>query len=133
MEKEQGEGGKDFWAPKGETLTQAEMEMEGTSWSHAGFASRGLALGSPSPCLPCLYQGLQHITGTRVGRQGREERAAARDQPSGSFLPWLSEGGGSCQRKWGRIKEGRKGQGQVKKEQRPNFSLQSPPHPGLEG
>lgn len=51
-------------------------ETEGTCWSHpVGFTSQGLALlESPGPCPPYLYQGLQHITGTRVGREGHEER-----------------------------------------------------------
>lgn len=33
--------------------------------------------------------------------------------PSPCLIPRSREGGDSCQRKWGRIKEGRKGQGQV--------------------
>lgn len=76
-------------------------------------------LGFPGPCPPDLYQGLRHSTGTRVGRQGLEKsplpgRDAAPLLPH-SPLPFTSrEGGGSCQRKWGRIKASRKGQGQVR-------------------
>ena len=108
--------------------------------SPPGFTPWGpVLLGSTRPCPPYLYQGLSHSTGTRVGRQGREERGAAAsrdaaslDRLSGSFLPRPSKGGGSCQRKWGRIKEGRKGQGQVRGGHRPGVAAcePAPPHAG---
>lgn len=69
-----------------------------TDWRRAGVSLPALPLGTwrcgaPGPCPPCLYQGLQHTTGTRVGRQGRGERKPPRDQPSGSFLPWPRRAG----------------------------------------
>lgn len=101
-------------------------------------ARRPGAAGIPQvPASPYLYQGLRH---TLV--QGLGDRAVRReepplplpppgtlrlDRPGGSFLPRPGEGGGSCQRKWGRIKEGRKGQGRVRRGHAPRFSLRACP------
>ena len=96
-----------------------------------------MLLGSPGPCLPVPVPGMRH---TLV--QGLGDRAERREElpppllppgtrrlgrPGGSFLPRPGEGGGSCQRKWGRIKEGRKGQGRVRRGHAPRFSLRARP------
>lgn len=53
-----------------------------------------MLLGSPGPCLPVPVPGTETHTGTRVGRQGREERraAAAAAAASGDFASGPARG-----------------------------------------
>lgn len=120
-------------ACKGETLTQAEVQAwrrkgcAGVSWLASPLVAWrcwGPQVPAPHACTRDCGTPLVQGLGDRALRRGEPRR----DQPGSSFLP--CEGGGSCQRKWGHIKEGRKGQGQVRRGHRPDFSLQSPPHPG---
>lgn len=139
--RQEGDRG-DRCTPKGtdgerETLTEPRpaeeaARVKGGRWSHpADFAPGGLALlGSPGPCPPFLYQGLRHALVQGLGdRAERREKLPLLplDRPGGSFLPGPREGGGSCQRKWGRIKEGRKGQGRVRRGRRPELPPASRP------
>lgn len=100
------------------------------------------AAGAPRslPPMPVPGTEAQHwYKGWETGPWGETSRCCLHgrtpplDRPGGSFLPRPSEGGGSCQRKWGRIKEGRKGQGRVRRGRRPEFQPASAPHPVPEG
>lgn len=66
-------------------------------------------------------------------RAKRREELLPLDRLRGSFLPGPNEGGGSCQRKWGHIKEGRKGQGQVRRGHRPGLAACKPAPPRAGG
>lgn len=137
------------WGSEAETLTRATA---GQRWRHrqkggAGVAPLPSPLGAwrcwvPRSLTPMPVPGTEAHTGTRVGRQGREEReaaaAASQDLASGpargllftqarrgrGFLP--EEAGG-------RVKEGRKGQGRVRGGHRPEVQPARLPHPVLEG
>lgn len=105
-----------------QTLTMHRLEAR---WSRpAGFVPRGLALRAPRslPPMPVPGTAAHHwYKGWETGPWGEE---AASGSAQRLLFTLAQEGGGSCQRKWGRIKEGRKGQGQVRGGHRPNFSLQ---------
>lgn len=94
-------------------------------WSFpAGFAPWDLALRGPRslPPMPVPGTAAHHwYKGWETGPWGEE---AASGSAQRLLFTLAQEGGGSCQRKWSRIKEGRKGQGQVRGGHRPNFSLQ---------
>lgn len=105
-----------------QTLTMHRLEAHRRC--PAGFASQGLVLRAPRslPPMPVPGAAAHHwYKGWETGPWGEE--AASGSAQRLLFTP-AQEGGGSCQRKWGRIKEGRKGQGQVRGGHRPNSSLQ---------
>lgn len=136
----EGGGGGQWLLESRETLTRVTAGRDGgTCWLHLTLRGR-CCWGSPGPCPPCLYQGLRHSTGTRVGRQGREERGAAASRgraDSGRtqrlLLTQTWGGRGFLSEEVGPHQRGQEGAGTGLKGHRPGVSTCEPAPPGAGG